>query len=53
MGIGLFGFVVSAETSTDDGRLATRRIERWHIDEVRDLGSEVDAVNEDIALNDL
>ena len=38
---------------TDDGQLAVRRIERWHIDEVGDLSGEVDAVNEDVALNDL
>lgn len=38
---------------TDDGQLAIRRIERWHIDEVGDLSGEVYAVNEDVALNDL
>ena len=38
---------------TDDGQLAVRRIERWHIDEVGDLSGEVDAVNEDVAFNDL
>jgi hypothetical protein len=38
---------------TDDGQLAVWRIERGYIDEVGDLSGEVDAVNEDVALNDL
>ena len=38
---------------TDDRQLATRCIERWHIDKVGDLLVEVNAVDEDVALNDL
>lgn len=38
---------------TDNGQIAVRSIERWHIDEVGDLSGEVDAVNENVALDDL
>lgn len=37
---------------TNDGQLAIWRIERWQINEVWDLSGEIDAVNEDVALND-
>ncbi len=37
---------------TNDGEFAIWRIERFHIDEVWDPGGEIDAVNEDVALND-
>lgn len=37
----------------NDGQLAVRCIERGHVDEVGDLGGEINAVDEDIALNDL
>lgn len=37
---------------TNDGQFAIWCIERCHIDEVWDLCGEIDAVNEDVALND-